>query len=246
MLSALLGTHPPRLPARALVALGGLFGVAEGTMRTALSRMAAGGELEIDEGRYALGERLRRRQATQDAARHPTTEPWDGTWWIAIVDTERRSASQRRSFRARMSEARMGELRPEVWLRPANVDRPSVPEGVLVVRGTLEHGDPAEVVATLWDLDELSSRARALTALVEEALGWLASDGPAVLADTFLVSVAAVRFLRTEPGLPDVLVARDWPAAGLRSAYDRLEAAHGALMSAFLADAVGPAGRYRP
>jgi phenylacetic acid degradation operon negative regulatory protein len=240
-LSALLGTHPPRLPVRALVALGGLFGIAEGTMRTALSRMVASGDVEIDDGRYVLGERFRQRQAKQDAALHPAPEPWDGTWWFAIVDRARRSVAQRRSFRASMLEARMGELRPDAWLRPANIEGPAVADGVLVVRGSLEQRDPRELVRELWDLDALTTQARTLTRLVDDASRWLRSGDPAVLADTFLVSVATVRFLRTEPTLPRTLVPRDWPAERLRSAYDRLEVAHASMMSAFLAGASDPA-----
>ena len=139
-LSALLGTHPPRLPVRAIVALGELFGIAEGTMRTALSRMITSGEVLADDGWYSLGNRLQRRQATQDAARHLVAEPWDGTWWFAIVGPERRSHPSRRSFRAAMREHRMGELRPEIWLRPANLPGPASLEGVVVVRGTIEDG----------------------------------------------------------------------------------------------------------
>lgn len=236
-LSALLGTHPPRLPVRALVALGTLFGIAEGAMRTALSRMVSAGELEVDGGRYLLGERLRRRQASQDAARQPVAAAWDDTWWFAIVDAERRSIAERRAFRARMREAWMGELRPDLWLRPANVDGPTTTDGVLVVRGTIEARDPVALAAQLWDLADLAETAGMLIGLVDEACTWLEDGDPAVLQDTFIVSVAAVRFLRTEPRLPRPLVGDGWPADGLRAAYDRLEAAHGALMSAFLADA---------
>lgn len=52
----------------------------EGTIRTALSRMSVAGEVEADSGQYALGTRLRRRQASQDVALQAADEPWDGTW----------------------------------------------------------------------------------------------------------------------------------------------------------------------
>src|SRR3954449_1313936 len=68
-LSVLLGSHPPVLPARALVALAELFGIAGGTMRPALSRMVAAGELEAIEGRYRLAGRLLDRQRAQDIGR---------------------------------------------------------------------------------------------------------------------------------------------------------------------------------
>jgi phenylacetic acid degradation operon negative regulatory protein len=37
--STLLGCHPPELPTRALVQMGTLYGIPEGTLRVALSRM---------------------------------------------------------------------------------------------------------------------------------------------------------------------------------------------------------------
>lgn len=235
-LSALLGTHPPRLPPQALVAVGALFGIAEGTMRTALSRMLAAGEIGSEDGRYVLGERLRRRQAVQDATRRPAIEPWDLTWWFAIVDAERRPIGERRAFRASMLEHRMGELRPETWLRPANVDGPPAIDGVLVVRGTIDDRDPAELAARLWDLDRLADRGRELAELVRRARDWLEPGDPSVLAHTFLVSVAAVRFLRAEPQLPAAIVGAGWPPADLRGAYDHLERDHGALLASFLAE----------
>ena len=73
-LSVLLGSHPPVLPARALVALAELFGVAGGTMRTALSRMVAAGELEAADGRYRLAGRLLERQRAQDIGRSQPAE----------------------------------------------------------------------------------------------------------------------------------------------------------------------------
>jgi phenylacetic acid degradation operon negative regulatory protein len=234
VLTALLGTHPPRLPVRALVALGELFGFAEGTLRTALSRMAAAGEVESREGSYTLGERMRRRQESQDAGRHAPAAGWDGTWWVAIVDAEGRSVAERREFRSRMRQHRMGELRPDIWLRPANIAGPPSNGDLLVTRGPIEQHDPTVLVARLWDLDELAQTARVLTTAAQEATASLADADPGVLPDTFMTSVAVVRFFQREPLLPSELVRSDWPVDGLRSAYEQLEAAHMALMESFL------------
>jgi phenylacetic acid degradation operon negative regulatory protein len=202
-------------------------------MRTALSRMLTSGEVLADDGWYSLGDRLQRRQATLDAARHLASEPWDGAWWFAIVGAERRSHPSRRTFRALMQEHRMGELRPEVWLRPANLPGPPSLDGVVIVRGTVD-ADPADLAAQLWDLDGLVATSDELTELVGEALQWLEPGNPAVLHDTFLLSVAVVRFLAAEPHLPGLLVGGTWPPDALRTAYDRLEAAHGAVLATFL------------
>ncbi|MCP9969263.1 hypothetical protein [Actinomadura madurae] len=75
VLSTLLGVHPPRLPARYLVRVGELFGIAEGTIRVALSRMVTAGDLVQSGGTYALTERLLERQARQDEARLPRPGP---------------------------------------------------------------------------------------------------------------------------------------------------------------------------
>jgi phenylacetic acid degradation operon negative regulatory protein len=234
ILSALLGSHPPRLAVRSLVNLASLFDIAEGTVRTALSRMLVAGEVEADDGYYSLGERFRRRQATQDVALQAPTGPWDGRWWFSIVGAPRRSITERRAFRAVMEEHRMGELRPETWLRPANIARPPAMDGVFTVQGTIDDRSPADVAGQIWDLDQIAKKSRALTALAEKAQRWLQPGDPAVLADTFLVAVASVRFLRAEPQLPRELVGDHWPAEALRTAYQRLERDHLALMRSYL------------
>jgi phenylacetic acid degradation operon negative regulatory protein len=234
VLTVLLGTHPPRLPTRSLVAMGELFGLAGGTIRTALSRMVAGGELRTDDGYYVLGERMRQRQAFQDAGRRSPPESWDGTWWFAIVEAEGRSLSERRAFRARMRHHRMGEFRPDIWLRPANIAGPEPEANVLLTRGPIAERDPASVVNRLWDLDGLAATGRLLAKMVEEGLNRLDTGDPEALPDSFMLSVAVVHFLLTEPQLPPQLVGADWPADRLRSAYDRFEAAHNELLASFL------------
>jgi phenylacetic acid degradation operon negative regulatory protein len=234
VLSALLGSHPPILAVRALVNLASLFDIAEGTLRTALSRMVVAEELEAQEGRYRLGERFRRRQEAQDVALRAPREPWDGQWRFAIVDAPRRSVAERRAFRGVMEDHRMGELRPDTWLRPANIPGPPSTEGVMTVVGKIEDRASEHVARQLWDLDAISNKSRSLRTLVDRALGWLEPRDPSVLADTFLVSVATVRFLRTEPQLPTSIVGEDWPPEALRAAYQRMERAHLSLMRSFL------------
>src|SRR5262245_51564192 len=119
VLSTLLGHHPPQLPVRALVEAGALFGIAEGTVRVALSRMVAAGDLEPGDGAYRLSRRLLERQARQDASLHPRTRPWDGSWEIAVVTADRRHAADRTALRQTMTALRLAELREGTWLRPA-------------------------------------------------------------------------------------------------------------------------------
>ena len=122
VLSTLLGSHPPRLPGPALIAVGALFDLGPGTMRTAVSRMVADGELiAVGGGQFELGAAMLDRQQRLDVGREGRHEPWMGEWWTAIVLADRRGLAERRLFRAEMTKRLMGELRPDVWLRPANV-----------------------------------------------------------------------------------------------------------------------------
>ncbi len=127
------------------------------------------GELQRRGGAYELTGRLLDRQSQQDAGRVGPPTTWDGTWWVVVVTTDRRTVAERREFRSRALAARLGELRPEVWLRPANIDIPRDLGGVAITRGPLEVGDEHELVERLWDLDALAARARGLTERLEQS-----------------------------------------------------------------------------
>jgi phenylacetic acid degradation operon negative regulatory protein len=112
VLSVLLGSHPPRMPVGRILEFTSLFDLADGTVRTALSRMVAAGDLVNDEGTYRLADRLVERQAQQDAGRHDPPTDWDGTWWTVAVLSERRTMAERRDFRARAIGARWASCDP--------------------------------------------------------------------------------------------------------------------------------------
>ncbi|GAA2204910.1 PaaX family transcriptional regulator C-terminal domain-containing protein [Nonomuraea monospora] len=213
VLSALLGSHPPRLPARHLVRIGALFGIAEGTVRVALSRMVAAGDLLQADGQYTLSQRLVERQARQDESLHPHTKPWDGTWEVAVVTAERRAPADRAAFRHTMSALRLAELREGTWLRPANLVRawPEIVTAQCTLIDGRPHGDPTPL---LWDLDGWAAEARRL----ERALG--NTEG---LAEGFLVLAAVLRHLLADPLLPDELLPDGWPGAGLRARHDAFD-----------------------
>jgi phenylacetic acid degradation operon negative regulatory protein len=210
VLSALLGSHPPSLSARHLVRIGALFGIAEGTVRVALSRMVAAGDLSQAAGRYTLSARLVERQGRQDESRAPHTRPWDGTWEIAVVTAERRAPADRAALRHTMATLRLAELREGTWMRPANLVREW--PGTVTAQCTLidgrPHGDPT---ALLWDLDGWAAEARRLERSLDRA------DG---LAEGFMVSAAVLRHLLADPLLPGELLPPDWPGGGLRARYD--------------------------
>ncbi|WP_343948142.1 PaaX family transcriptional regulator C-terminal domain-containing protein [Nonomuraea longicatena] len=226
LLSALLGSHPPELAARQLVRIGALFGIAEGTVRVALSRMVSAGDLVPADGRYRLSERLVERQARQDESRDPRTRPWTGTWEIAVVTAERRVPAERAALRHAMGALRLAELREGTWTRPANLSR-TWPQTVLAQCTLFDgrpHDDPTPL---LWDLGEWAAQARSL----EQAL-----SRPRDLADGFLVSAGVLRHLLRDPLLPPELLPADWPGERLRARYDDFDRDYREVLMRHLAD----------
>ena len=229
VLSALLGSHPPILPIAALVALAAHFEVAAGTVRTAVSRMVAAGELEPVDGGYRLSGRLLDRQREQDIGRTSPDHDWDGSWWVVSTLTTRRTAAERRRFRSVVEGAKLGELRPETWMRPTNLRVELDTSGVLISRGFLPTVDSRELAGRLWDCEALAARADVLRIALEDVscqvgasrLGERTPDSD--IAPGFVVLAACLRFLRTEPQLPAELVVSS-PANELRARYTIVEA----------------------
>jgi phenylacetic acid degradation operon negative regulatory protein len=229
--STLLGTEPPRLPGRVLVRVGDLFGISEGTVRTALSRMVANGELTTEEGSYQLsGPRLLERQSRQSASRRATRHRWHGAWVMAIVISDRRSPDARADLRSALESARLAELREGVWLRPDNID--VTWPAVVDEQCTVVHArdvDPS-LAKRLWPLDEWAAEADELRAEIARFVGPLEDADTGALADGFVVSAAVLRHFQGDPLLPEELLPRDWPGAALREEYDRFDSAYRTML----------------
>lgn len=213
VLSLLLGAHPPELSARELVRAVEPFGVGASTLRAALSRMVAAGDLRRAETRYRLSDRLLARQHRQDEAVHPHTRAWDGDWEMVVVTATGRGPAERAELRARLTAARLAEPREGVWLRPANLRRP-LPErlGEVAQQYTARPDRPAgELAAELWPLGDWSAVARSLLTRAGR------TRRPADRLATF---AAVVRHLLADPVLPPELLPPGWPGADLRTAYE--------------------------
>ncbi len=218
VLSVLLGSHPPQMPVGRILEFTTLFDLPDGTVRTALSRMVAARDLVNDDGVYRLTHRLVERQAQQDEGRHDPPTEWDGAWWTAAVLSNRRTVAERREFRARATGTRLGELRPDLWMRPANITIATDLAGALITRGSLVTGDGRELVARLWDLDELRCTSDTHVRALDHATDRLKRGGDDALADAFTTLAGAQQFLRVEPQLPAEL-APGTAATKVRSRY---------------------------
>lgn len=212
VLSLLLGAHPPEIPVSALVEAGRLFGITEPTLRVALTRMVASGDLERTDATYRLSARLLARQRRQDAALDPTTRDWDGSWEMVVVTSSGRSPADRAELRTTLTDLRLAELREGVWVRPANLARelPEWPADLLDEFRSIRTADPAALAAKLWELDSWNQEGLLL-------LGEI--SGATAGADRIAVAAAIVRHLRTDPVLPPELLPEGWPADALRAAY---------------------------
>lgn len=212
VLSVLLGTHPPALAVRELVQVAELFGISDATLRVALTRMVAAGDLLRAGTVYRLSDRLVERQRRQDDAVEPDVVGWDGTWEMVAVTASGRSAADRAALRARLTGLRLAELREGLWLRPANLRRawPADLDGLVERFTGAPDGDPAALAQRLWRLDEWAQAAADLLRRFH------ATTAP---ADRIACAAAIVRTLLTDPVLPADLLPDGWPAAALRVAY---------------------------
>lgn len=232
VLSVLLGTHPPQMPVGRILEFTTLFDLADGTVRTALSRMVAAGDLVNDDGVYRLAGRLVERQAQQDAGRHDPPSQWDGTWWTVAVVSDRRTMAERREFRNRAIGSRLGELRPDLWLRPANIAIATDLPDVVITRGPLISGNARDLAARLWDLGELRHRSEIHLNALDSAADQLETGVDRALADAFVALAGAQQFLRVEPQLPTEL-APDLAGATLRSRYAEVVAEFQSQLAVF-------------
>ncbi len=239
--STLLGTHPPRMPVRVLVRAGALFGLEDGAVRTALSRMAAAGEVtRTADGAYELAGDLVERQNRQQASRAASTVEWSGSWRQAVIDAGGRAPADRAALRRSMERLRMGELRDGVWLRPDNLAADRLPEDRAVVdpvtRWFRSHpDDDSDLVAALWDLERWAADAVVLRRAMAELSGRLDAGDSDALAPGFVVSAAVLRHFNADPLLPRELLDRRWPGDALRADYERYDASYKALLRGWLA-----------
>jgi phenylacetic acid degradation operon negative regulatory protein len=231
--SALLGADQARLTVAELVGVASLFGISDGAARTCLWRMVSNGELTGDGGSYTLaGRLLERRQRVDEASRidDPATRGWDGTWELAIVSLDRRSAADRLELRKAATALHLAELREGVWIRPDNLDPQRLPpsRAVLDQQCTHFHSAATDITAdkmrSLFCLDEWADDARALIEAMDVALDpGNRDDSTESFTYEFALSIAVVRRLQLDPLLPVELVGDHWPGHSLRSTYRRLD-----------------------
>jgi phenylacetic acid degradation operon negative regulatory protein len=212
-----------------------LFGISPGAARTCLWRMVSNGELTTDDGSYTLaGRLLERRQRVDEASRidGAAARRWDGTWELAIVALERRSAADRLELRKAATALHLAELREGVWIRPDNLDPQRFPtfRAVLDQQCTHFHGAATDITAdkvqSLFSLAAWADDAGALIDAMNAALKTgKRDDSTESFTYEFALSIAVVRHLQLDPLLPVELTGDHWPGHTLRSTYRHFDQA---------------------
>lgn len=218
VLSVLLGAHPASASVAELVRLTADFDIKEATLRVALTRMVGAGDLVRSDDGYRLSDRLLTRQRRQDDALNTATRAWSGEWVVLVITAIGTDPRTRASLRTALQQARFGELREGVWLRPNNLVSPNNVDGVvpdeISDRVRVMHArddDPAGLVGQLWDLPKWSVAGEQLLADMAAA-----DDIPT----RFMTAAGIVRHVLTDPVLPEELLPADWPGGRLRIAYE--------------------------
>jgi phenylacetic acid degradation operon negative regulatory protein len=226
------------MPVRALVEAAALFGIAEGSVRVALTRLLAGGLVERDErGAYRLGagaEPLRRRAALwRDLPAQ--LRAWSGAW-IAVCDARAPARPARRQSERALDLVGFRPLRPGLRLRPDNLAgglarlREQLAElglapGALVceLRG-LDAVSEARA-RSLWDAEALVAGYRRHCRAIETSARRLRTrSAEQAMVESFRVGGSALRTLAKDPLLPEPIVPareRDLLVAAMRD-YDAL------------------------
>jgi phenylacetic acid degradation operon negative regulatory protein len=229
---------------------GALLGIAEGSVRVALTRLLADGRVERDErGAYRLGEGARALSERIAGWRRleERVRPWDGAWLTVLAtrpaDGDR--TAQRRHARA-LRLLGFRALERGVALRPDNLAG-----GVDAAREELARLGlaPGAIVGELRGLDAVSeARARALwdgealvasyrrsaRALDASARRLAGRPEAEAMVESFRLGGSALRALVLDPLLPEPIVAAGERAA-LVDAMRRYDEAGRASWAAFLA-----------
>ena len=206
----------------------GAFGIGEGVVRTAMSRLAADGWVTRDRiGRNSYYRATAKAKALSEAAsvriyRLPR-RGWSGTWLLVVPKEEpgRRLAD----LRATMRRAGYAQLNSSLFIAPEGHDVPHEAERVLVFRARSDDLDQdREIARSAWKLDNIAAAYQAFCkqfAPVASALssyqGGADQRGAdlAALAARLLLVHELRRIVLRDPGLPLDLLGSEW--AGLQA-----------------------------
>ncbi|MEB2344024.1 MAG: PaaX family transcriptional regulator [Deltaproteobacteria bacterium] len=211
------------MPVRALVEAGALFGLAEGSVRVALTRLLAEGLVERDErGSYRLGAGARAvsERVTGWRRLDERLRVWNGSWLVVLAAKAARPAGRRARAAHERALRLLGfrELAPGTALRPDNLAGGIDAARAELVRLGLAAGSlSAELRALdpvtdarargLWDGAALVAGYRRGVRELDRSRRRLAQRSEsAAMVESFRLGGAMLRRLALDPLLPEPIV----------------------------------------
>ncbi|KAB2911547.1 MAG: GntR family transcriptional regulator [Hyphomicrobiaceae bacterium] len=208
----------------------GAFGIGEGVVRTAMSRLAADGWVKRDRiGRNSYYRLTPKATALSEAAavriyRLPRRE-WSGTWMLAIPREE--PGARLADRRAALRRAGFAPLNSGLFVAPAGH---ALPEGAgaMFVFDAKSAGteQDRQIALSAWKLDEIAAAYRAFCshfAPLAPNLGrWREDSDLIALALRLLVVHELRRIVLRDPGLPLDLLGNDWAGLEARALARRI------------------------
>ncbi len=211
------------MPVGALVETGALFGIAENSVRVAITRLLAGGRVERDaRGRYRLGAAAQPvgRRATAWRKIETRQRRWDSSW-IGVLEPRPGDGGSRRRRNRALHLLGFRGLAPALFVRPDNLrggidalrtelSALGLPPGDLVFELRSLDAVTSARARALWDSDALRTAHRELRTELEGAIrdfDTLPVDR--AMVTSFLLGGQAIRQLVLDPLLPDDIAPGD-------------------------------------
>lgn len=208
-----------------LVAALGTLGYSEHAARQAVARSSRDGWLTAERrgrrARMLLSERGRALLESGAARIYSFGQPWqwDGRWLIVMLRVPEQQRAVRHQLRSRLAWTGLGSLRGGVWLTP-HVERESELAAAIAqephadVRSFVATlgamGDPRQLVAEAWGLDEVRSQYQTF---IDDFARVRPSSPEAYFRQQTLLVHAWRGFPFLDPDLPESLLPIDWPRA---------------------------------
>lgn len=200
----------------------GHLGIAEGVVRTAMSRLAADGWLERTRaGRHSFYQLAARGLATFREASthiyHPASVVWPGHFALVLTDR----GADKDAVRAVMSGGGFGLLAPDTWLAPGGHPVPAVPGQVLTLQLSGDAATARALAARVWPLERMAADYERFIRAFTPVQTALASSGAVSDLDALAARVLLVhefrRIVLRDPLLPAAILPSQWPGARARA-----------------------------
>ncbi|MCU1607777.1 MAG: Transcriptional regulator, PaaX family [Modestobacter sp.] len=234
--------HGGEARVQALSELLAVFGVGESTTRVVLSRMRKEGWFDTRrDGRQTVYSLTEKSWRLLDEGRtrifDRSSEPWDGSWRMAIYAVPEEARAERDQLRRTLAWHGFGPLAAATWVSPhrrldeveaALTGISATRLDMLTCRSRGRDAD-REMAARCWDLDALGRDYARLVRSYEDlppAAELAALPGPEALRRRVELVAAYRSFPFRDPDLPAELLPADWPG---RRAHELFVEVHDAL-----------------